>query len=111
MFQKMQSFKWTWILNIYSVLFLAVGASMWLDALIEDVHRAHQASDCIWIGSMAVLLGLWLYSRRCGGWRAIEPPPEVFLFWFFLWILTFIVFLFLAHDEVSALHTDPHLQV
>lgn len=90
----LRSFKWTWVLNTYSVLFLAVGVSAWLGRLVEDMHHASQATNCMWIGCVGILLGLWLYSRKHGGWQAIEPPAEVFLFWFLLLMAALGVFIF-----------------
>jgi len=94
MSERSWSFNWTWIINLYSILFLTIGLSSWLDILIKDAHRAGQVRTLVWVGFAAVTLGLWRYLRKRGGWQAIEPPPEVFLFWFFIAILAMTVRMF-----------------
>jgi hypothetical protein len=91
MSERSWSFNWTWIINWYSILFLTTGLSSWLDILIENTHRAGQVRTFVWVGFAAVTLGLWLYLRKRGGWQVIEPPPEVFLFWFLITILVMAV--------------------
>jgi len=90
----LRAFKWTWVLNTYSVLFSTIAVWVWLGRRIEDMHRASQAANCMWVACLGILLGLWLYSRKRGGWRAIEPPAEVFLFWFLLLMGALAVFIF-----------------
>ncbi|MEN6429017.1 MAG: hypothetical protein ABFE13_27020 [Phycisphaerales bacterium] len=90
----LRGFKWTWVLNTYSVLFLTVALSFWLGRRVEEMHRASRATSCVWVGCMGILLGLWLYSHKRGGWQAIEPPAEVFLFWFLLLMAVLGVFIF-----------------